>query len=562
MRVVISGLRRIRQADIELAGQTMVCGPNGAGKSTICLAIAAAATGIASPITLKGRGNDHDLMLTDGAKEGSVTLAHAGGSSTLSWPSGQHTTEGAEPPRASVIAAGLRRFMAGRLDDRARLFAETFHALPSDDELRAALTPVLAYDPPDEPATAKLVDAVVARVSRDGWDAAAAFMGEQAKHDKGRWSEVTGAKWGSDKAGSWVPKGLRPDVPLETLEAELAAATQAHADAIAAAAVSGDRLQQLEAAAALLPAASEAFAAAERRANECAQQLQFAGKTQRDKEAASRGQAPIEVACPHCDETLYVVGTVAHKHIPPAPAQADLSLWADAVADATRQHTAATADLAEKKAAFNAASRAAQELSTARKDGAAPKGAHPVDRALAMMNLAREALEAAQKLDRAEVLRWNVEEHLAIKQVLDPDGLRQTKAREVLDTVNSTLADMSSAMRCLPVSIGPDMNLSLGTRPYAGLSEAEAMRADFIVQTFIATADGSDLLIFDRAGTLDTTGRRGLMDMLLKFWPDRPAVIGMTYGKRELVPPVEQVGGVGYWIDDKGRVSRARPAQG
>lgn len=542
MDITIRDFMGCERADFSANPIAIIGGKNAQGKSSICMAVALALTGNPLPqgITKAGAG----VLVRTGAAKGGVALENATGEVALSYPKAVASTEGHNVPHASVWAAGLRSIATLPDKERVTALRELIQAEPKREDFDAAASDALL--------DAKTSASVWGVIERDGWDAAHKRAQDKGRELKAQWDYATGEKYGEKKAEAWMPHGWSAGLEATSKDALEAIVVGARADleaAIAAGAVSADRLQEMRA------KADGAEALREKVAKEYGNlaNAQQKAKNLRDEAAAMpKGETPRPLACPHCHGAVdYVAGALQVAAPPPPQEQIDrqalaykarLQEAADYDAVATKAHATHAALMAELKAAEDAARQlAAVPVAT--------NAVGDVDTKRQALRVAEADLAAWQKKHEADRLHRAVLANQKIVDLLAPDGVRRTVLVRALEAFNAKLDAVARVCGWKPVAITPDLTVEYGGRPYApSCSESEQFRARVTLQIALAHAAGEPVVI-DGADVLDQAGRAGLMNGLRKM--GMTAVVGMMANKPETLPPVAAAKcGAAWWVEN------------
>ena len=179
------------------------------------------------------------------------------------------------------------------------------------------------------------------------------------------------------------------------------------------------------------------------------------------------------------------------------------------------------------------ASRGAQVVAAARGD---------LERVKAAANRT-EARTAAAAHHRAIV------KSTGLAAILKPDGLRQRAMTRALEPFNQRLAALAARAGWPPVRIGPDIQPTIGGRPWVLACESERYCAQVMFQVCVADLDGSLVILIDRADMLDSANRNGLIEVLMHE-TKLHAIVTMMANKPGVVPDLAGVGvGASYWIE-------------
>jgi hypothetical protein len=308
MKITIQNFRGVKKAVLDLSRLALVAGPNASGKSSVAHAVAAALSGEVIP--LDGlRKSDAGMLVHTGAAgaRSAIVVKGIAGEITVEYPAAKMKTEG-RPPTATPFAVGLKSLTDMDQKAAAGTLIEYLHAQPSQDDVTAEAKR-LGLDFANQ---AKLA----ARILDLGWDGAHASAKETGIKLKGQWEAITGERFGSAKAESWMPKGWETGLDgasEETLSAELTQARDFLEAAIASSAITGADRDRLQAAASMLAdlrakhdAAKAAKWEADSEVNRLFLPLSTLPRPESEQQCCS---------CPHCGADVVVRGNVLEKPI-------------------------------------------------------------------------------------------------------------------------------------------------------------------------------------------------------------------------------------------------------
>jgi len=217
--------------DVDIAIPTpiaVIAGENDAGKSSIFEAVALAMTGEMARVSLK---KDYGQVVTDGAKDGQVVVDSTIGTCSFQVPSGtwgeKLTDEGKAFAPTIRYVLNAQRFAAMDETTRRKFLFGLMRSGLSADVVAARLKR-------RDGVAETMVAEILPTLQREGFEAASKEAARRATVSKGAWQEVTGEKWGPQKAQGWraeVPDydaaGFeRDEAKLTSAKAELDAATQ------------------------------------------------------------------------------------------------------------------------------------------------------------------------------------------------------------------------------------------------------------------------------------------------------------------------------------------------
>jgi hypothetical protein len=555
MKVRIRNLLGVTTADMVIpeTGIALVAGLNGAGKSSVLEAIRCAALGTHATrgVTTKRAA---ETLLHDGAESGSATLDWGTGSSRVSWPDATATTKGTPRDLGTGLGIGARLWMSLEAKARQAEFAARFGGEPTVEDIEAFLE---AFDGGD----ATKAEGLHQRVAEQGWDATLLAAKEKATKLKGGWEQVTGDRWGPEKARVWRPAALDPDEPYlpEETAAAVAAAREKVAALEARGTVEGAEMVRLRGLAAEFDARTKAV----EQAREAQRPLDAACEALLARKPPEPGAAGApRHKCPHCGKPLQVGRSANGALVVNAPsaaeaseearkkAEAAFSAWQGETDEAQTVARAAQATIEELVAEVRESARARDQLEKLREAGGRAK---PVDLAAARTALTEaEAINSGvQAMLRARGLfnDWALCQPLIA--ALSPDGVRRVVAARALEAVNADLATVSAMAGWADVALTADLDLTLGGRLYPLLSESEQWRADTTMTLVLAKREGAALVTLDRLDVLERSCRPGALRAVVGW--GIPAVIAVTAPDRAqgTLPGLKAAGaGACWWVSD------------
>lgn len=545
IQLMIRDLRAIERADVEIGPLTLVAGLNGVGKTTILEGMGRTLTGNPLPPWLNK--SQAGALVRTGAQKGGVKVASPQGEAVLAYPAAQISQKGTQI-RCSPIAAGLLNVVEMDSKKRTAALADLLGANPTFDDLANALRDQGVNEPTIKKAWEK--------IERDGWDAVYKLAATHGTQQKGAWQEVTKQPWGSKIGGTWTPDAWTPDADLAALERAAADARTAVEQAIAATATDAAEAQRLRGLAGLVEERKIA--------------LQYAVAQQAEAEKLLRGaqeqreNLPADPAephkCPECSTALAIEkGAIVRAK---ARSAAETKKLRDQRATLDGRIVNLTNSLEDKKAAVLSARTAFDEAQAAKVQIGewtdAPAAGQPADLGdlRQQEQAANKRFDAAKRKADADRIHGQIVANQILIDAFAPDGVRGRVVRRAVDRFNEQfLQPFCEAAKWRPVQVSETLDFTYGGRPYEALAESEQMRVRIAVQVGAALLDGSELLIIDRADTLDQQGRGGLIGGLKAVWAGKPSLIGMTYSDRQFLPPLERVGGRVYWVAD-GQIER------
>lgn len=489
IQATIRNFRGVTEAEFDIGGIVILGGDNGAGKSSIAQAMISALTG---EVPINGlKKTDYPRLVHTGTATAYAEIKNATGRAVMAFPEGKAFTEG-QPPHSTPYATGLVTPLDMKPKDAAEAWATLLETEPTPERLETALKAQALEN--TEPVTA----AVKAR----GWDGAHAQFKDDGSRYKGRWEQITGERYGKNKAEGWAPYPIPPGTTQATLEQAVKEALAVHEQAIKSAALAGDIQGRLEADAGQLEERRKALAGAETALKDA--QAAYDKEYAAYRDMPEPGAAPLE--CPHCSKPVRMQGgkLVVAVTLPP---------------EAKAQREAAAGRCDKLKAALNGATEnvmrirsaiAQSEAAAAKLKENAGKVAADTQATAAALGNAQNALKAWTAAHDAAQAHEKVLWHIAVVEILAPEGLRKRCLDDALRDFNAELLALANTAKWPAVTIEPDLSVSYGGRPYLMLSESEQYGTRAVIQAAIAMRDGSEVLIFDRADILTKAGRNGL----------------------------------------------------
>ena len=560
MKISVRSFRGIERVDVEAGPVAFFAGRNHTGKSSICLAVAAALTGIAIPYVRPGKdGKPMSLftksqagaMVRGGTDSGSVAVTIGESSVGMKWPNGEATSVSDKPPHSSVYATGL--INVPDLDDktRAMYLADVLGTLPNLADLTAALKDIY----PSEQ-----IEKIWKKIETDGWDNAAKEIREHGARLKGQWEAATNERYGATKGAGWIPAGWNEQLAgssVDALEVEVSKAKH-NLEAMIAGAATGEaevaHLKQSVAGGENLPDLSADIKKAQKEFEDAEQARNILPPLVKDQETC---------ACPHCTKDVAVVQTRNgyELHVPATKigkAEHDKRSKALGAAIAVISHKRSVLDDLKTRESRNTAMRQLAAEAQKKLDEITAKAAKRPSETV--INEAREAVRIAEEQLRifkakftAEHLHASVERNQIVIDALAPEGLRKAKLTGALSGFNDALETLTNTADYKRVTIDEDMNIRMAGRLYALLSASEQYRARAVLQTALAIKDGSDIVILDGADILDVDGRNGLFSLIAGVAQDSTIqfIVGMTINRQDQVPDLSGMElGAAFWIEN------------
>ncbi|MGS1115980.1 AAA family ATPase [Castellaniella sp. UC4442_H9] len=584
--IAIDNILGVAQVDVALpAPVTVFAGANRAGKSSIREAVRAAFLGMPERVLKK---KDFGMLVHDGAKGGSVVIDLDGGRATFTAPAGKqeltHSLTMAEWERQHLTlpyCLDPAMFARAGADDRRNLLFALTGASGKKEDIVAAMH------------ERKLTDAVIEAVTpmlRAGFPAAAKFAEERCRDAKAAWKAVTGETYGHVKAETWAaPAGAPVDeaaiTKLQTkadglrrriaegrielggaeqkLKTWLAAEENREADKKAAGRLQSaqDKLAQDE-------------ADLQRWTDEVQQLEQRAGTGPRVGLVHELARALQEVLI----EVVEIDSDYKGQREVLSAYEAQygaLDAGSDPEAAAKLPEARRARDLMQRSVDNDHRDIETAKTAAARMTQQPEQGSQAdVDRIRDFVRAAEDELAqttfdlnrlqadqqtAAKALGRtttAAAAHREAQDWQAAIDALSPAGIPADILGKSLGPVNRILALLALALHFPRVEIiDSDIDIYLGSRPYALLSKSERWRADAQIALALAELSGLKFVALDEFDILDMAGRVDCivgLDELAEAGRIETALVFGTFKKLfnfENFPCV-----IGHWIED-GRIT-------
>ena len=548
MDLKIRNFRGIERAAIKLDPIALVAGLNASGKTSIAQAFQALLTGETVPVDGVSKANAASLIHA-GMGSGEISLETEHGSSRIEYPQAKKVTED-DPPSASQIAAGMISFPDMETKARAVLLHDYLRCGPSRTDLEKAAKPIELSD--------EHIEKLWQMIQGQGWDAAHKLAREKGIELKGAWREKTGENYGSNKAGTWIPKDWEFDLDGASGESLQALVTQAQEwrdGVIGQTAISEEYLDQLRLSAKKLEGRKDRVEILTEETEEANNKVRGTADALNN---APNPDAEIEtIPCWSCGVDCVILGKTIAKPPPAMSSEENTKIRLEGE-EAVKNHTTASLALKQLNDRLVSAGidlahseKNAAELVAAEKLDGTASDDDALEKTNRDLQHAKDRLEALKQKTRADRLHVSIGQNQQVLDILAPDGLRAVKMKSAIAIFNQRLGEIAGFADWAPAEITDGLSILYRGMTWSLCSESEKFRARVMIQTALAEIDGSDALVIDGADTLvDKKLRNGLLNLLVEGIRI-PALFCMALPDRESMPDLGALGfGRSYWIEN------------
>ena len=553
MKLTVKNFRGVKYAVVDIAPITIIGGTNHQGKSSILQAAAAACTGKIIPFDIPKK--HASLIVHSGTASGLVKFESDNGLSEIKYPEAERQTEGS-PVEISHTAAGLDSLVDTDIKNRAYILSELTKCMPSKKDLQDKLKNALQ----------NTIDKIWQTIDIHGWDTAYNNEKSNGAKLKGAWEQITGTKYGSSKAGSWLPAAwesglenkteewLKEQVDIYKTFYEKAKQNDAVDEA------ESDRLKN----------EVSKIKNLEKQLSDTNQSLKGLFKNESDINKQFRlmvDPASIKsVPCPHCGKQVQIVGGELKKAITDEERnklQEKYDSCKESLDSIKEEIDRLNAVYNRLKSDISLARKAEEQL---KKNASRKKddGTGNIEECENRLNHAVNRLDAWRDKKEADKKHKEILDQADIVKALAPTGLRQEKVVEALTKINKSLKNICQVADWSTVEICDDMSIVMHGTPYCLLSSSEQYRVRTVLQLAVASIDKSPIVLIDAADILDSAGRLGLIKIVKTLGIS--AMLGMTYSNRsvdketviakrkalikDLLPDLSKLGGNRYWVEN------------
>lgn len=558
MLLQVRNIRGIGRADIELKptakspGIALICATNGEGKSSTAEAARIALTRNLYPRGLSA--GTSGLLVKSGQDAGTIVLSSVDGSVSINYPNPKPRTD-KRPPWSSTYGAGVEVLTHQEDKVKSRILTEYLKSMPTEAEFYAACK--------DIDIDGARAQEVWKNVTVLEWEGAREKEREKGAKLKGRWEQVAGIKYGADRANpksasAWKPEGYEDLSPKEVYtqgyyDDRVKAARTLLEKAVRQDAVTESEIEGLKATAALF----------DERITECHRlDLEYAEAEkavevakQKKTDFAKTGSNDIQLTwpCYSCGVENALINDKLVKPLTDGPqTREQYQVFTDELKRLGQLESQAQGHrdtMRDERTRCNGVaneSKRAQETVANFSGNKSPRAdIEGARRDLAQCELAADAKRQKQAADDIQA---DIVKQIALVGLLDATGLRQAKLSAKLAAFNGQMEGLCRVAGWEPVTIKPDLSISMGNYSYAMLAESEQLKTDTVLQLIFAILDESQAVVIDTTDRLDAKGRSGLFKLLLHC--KIPAVVCQMVNKKEDALDLASKGlGITYWIE-------------
>ena len=538
MKIMVSGFRRIKKAELTTGKVTLLAGKNEAGKTSLIQGIAAALSPLTIPVDLLNKQKILSIVHT-GMPKSTILVEGNKWMSGISYPSCDRASEG-DAVSISEYATGLKSVIDEPVKTRSEIICKLLDAYPTKEMLAEEL----GFN----------VDRLWETIQVSGWDGAHAHAKETGARLKGGWEEITGKRFGVKIAESWKPDKYEFDL-ADATEEELAAELKAEHEwleiSIANETITAQDVAELESAKTRLPELKN-------------KRTQLLSDIDKLKNAFRLGKTaianmppalqPETQQCPNCNVPLSITGgkivlpvQITAETI--AKRKADIEEMEKSQQIIVESAAKLDKELLEINAEIVAAEKViATKSETIKQELHGKKQKASVEECRKLVEAARTRLDAFVTYQKATKAFNNIVLNQRIVDILSPQGLRLTVVKSAIEKLNIKIKKLCILAGWKEVCIGTDMEITQEGWPHYLLSESAKYRTRVILQLVFSGIMKEGIVLIDGADILDKKGRNGLFKALSKM--PFESIVGMTMHKKEDIPDLSGIGGRCYWVED------------
>lgn len=542
MKIKINGFRRIKSIELTTKKITLIAAKNENGKTSFLQGIAAA-FGILPPIVEMAKKYIKDIIHT-GQPVASSQVETDSGFCGIKYkfngnePDFDLLSEG-EIPLMSTYASGIKTIFDEK--NMTEAISKIISAYPTKEMLSNEL------NRPD------LVEKLWETISVSGWDAAHESARKKGTILKSKWQDVTGKPYGKRIASSWVPSEWDFDLTTETIES-LEKKLKEESDNLKAAeamevveTIDQNRIDEAK------KQLIELNKSLEKIQSEIELQ-KISYRTTKEEIAKMTDLSEIIIQpCPNCNINLSVVNgkILESDKLEKMDDNKDPELMKDTLKKIEKKGIKLESDLIDIQSSIKSCNKTI-ETGIVTKTDTDKTTDKTVEECTALRDKAQSRLTAFKNKHEAEKIANDVELNQSIVGILSPKGLRQAVLNEKLTDFNVKLDNISKVTKWEQVRLNSDMTVTWKgwLYPYF-ISNSAKWKVRLCLQIVIALFNKDELVLIDDAEILDSEHKNSLFKLLTQM--PFESIVAMTLPNKEVMPNLEKLNGVSYWIED-GRV--------
>jgi len=567
----------INQATLELGNINIVTGANGAGKSTVADAIRMAITG--EPVRVQFK-KDMAQLLHQGSPRGHIRITTTDGNS-IARDVGSARIIGKGQVQVDdhlMRALDATRFTHARPKERRDILTDILTLNFNKDQIREAIETVVKIN--------QSVESLIEMAAEGAWDEVEQRLKSNVSYLRRQWQDITGERYGSQKADAWAQTAPKPDIETEDLEQKVAGLKQ-QAEHLSheITRIKTVREQQSQQKAQIMAQIESAKIRLKEiggienmdHVMECLK-VEIQKLKQRDDGLVQKAldlkarhgelksdlnAAKQVLQCPCCNEAVRIVnGKLVKAETPDmSKLRQQLDALDEQMTKIQEEHQSVVnrcnqlqTELRDKMMIQTKAQNLNEQLQTLRStldklnqnENEAETGSLEQE----LRQVSEELEEKQEQLQNLKV-QWQawetaqentcnalkVHRQIMLSEKLanlfGANGVRQTLVARALQPLNNALIEMATIAGWGEIIIDGDMELYLNGRPFGLLSKSEQWRVNLCVSKALCDLTESGLFLIDEANILDIRNRSGFLDLMKHFANQNTQVIAMATGKPE-----------------------------
>lgn len=436
-----------------------------------------------------------------------------------------------------MVAAGIWSPATMKPDARKAYYSRLLDLDVAKAQIKKALGPEI-YD--------SCGDGIYDAITADGWEKTYKFYYGQRTFQNTKWSNLTGMRYGTEKAREWREKVEGNAGDVNALKAAHAAAATLLEKAIAWEAVKDSVRGPLKEIAARHEKDLLDHTAVKKQIDDLHEECAAI-----EKELAKLKVQKYDVvlSCPECGTSLNNMGG---KLVVDTVTDDERFEWKQLIERKTLEHGAAMEkvglasgqeiDLWKAVTTSLAAKEQLQKLDSTEKCDTTAAEAREA------LAASKTALDDVEKVKHALTALDSIAELEAILNALSPDGIRKTIIGKKLNVINKRLMEIGGDLGT--VSLDSEMTVYFNQRPYWLCAGSEKWRAELFLAIHAAEIDGSKVIVMDEAEKLSKKNREKLYKKLHKDFPQFTFFIGITSSKKGNMPDSKALRMKEIWIEE------------